>query len=416
MARSGQVPDLILADYQLNRDDTGLRTIKAVREDSGEDISAVVVTAYRNAGMARSCARLSIRRMERLVRSRRTARRLAAIDRRSRMSQHPISLRLRLSAGAGALATLAILAAFLAIYGVRQALWLGEDAALAQRRIDAYSTLSARVTEVVLTPASQRGAAVSAVLDEFGRLDQMIGADVVSASSEAAQRRAAQGAALGRMQGAFLMLTRDLDAHAADPARRDAAVNVFAQLFSPLMRDQIEYNSLRGDAALAALDRLCQHMLVMFTALVLSVGAVLVLLYLLVIAPLMGRRSSATRMAALGKTDAHPTLLPRGARDELGLLFARINWLIVKLDRRRAAVAPDHATLETVVADRTAVLEVVNARLSRIDGDRRRFFADVSHELRTALTGIMAEAELAAADCPPGLRKAWAPSAPLPPV
>ncbi len=68
VARMGQAPDLILADYHLDRDDTGLRTIKAVRLACGEDIPAVVVTAHRNAGMARSCARLGIRLMEKPVR------------------------------------------------------------------------------------------------------------------------------------------------------------------------------------------------------------------------------------------------------------------------------------------------------------------------------------------------------------
>jgi signal transduction histidine kinase len=68
VARSARMPDMIVADYHLGGDDTGLRTIKAVREASGEDIPAIVVTAHRNAGIARSCARLGIRLMEKPVR------------------------------------------------------------------------------------------------------------------------------------------------------------------------------------------------------------------------------------------------------------------------------------------------------------------------------------------------------------
>jgi signal transduction histidine kinase/CheY-like chemotaxis protein len=67
VARLGRAPDLILADYHLGSDDNGLRTIKSVREASGEDVPAVVVTAHRNAGMARSCARLGIRLLEKPV-------------------------------------------------------------------------------------------------------------------------------------------------------------------------------------------------------------------------------------------------------------------------------------------------------------------------------------------------------------
>jgi signal transduction histidine kinase len=317
------------------------------------------------------------------------------------MRKWPISLRLRLSAGAVGLAALAMIAALLATYGVREALSLGSDAAGAQHRIDAYGTLSARVTEVILTPPEQQAGVVRAVLDDFGQLDQLIGADVAVADGDAARSRAAQGQALGRMRGAFLRLTHDLQAMTADPAVRDAALNSFAQVFSPVMRDQVAYNRLRRDEALDALDNLRQRMIWLSVAVVLAVGSVLVLVHLLVIVPLIARLSSATQAAAGGHTDTRQMLLPRGARDELGLLFARINRLIVRLDRRRAAVAADRAALETVVAERTAALEAVNARLARVDEDRRRFFTDVSHELRTPLTVIMAEAELAAAACPP---------------
>ncbi len=317
------------------------------------------------------------------------------------MTRHSISLRFRLSAAAGGLAALAIVAALLATFGVGHALLLSDDAAGAQRRVDAYGTLSARVTEVVLTPADRRAGAEQAVLDDFGRIDQMIGADIASVGGDAARSRAAQGQVLGRMRGAFLRLTQDLAATTSDPAQRDAALNSFAQIFSPLMRDQVEYNNLRRDAALAALDQLRERMVFLSFAVVLAVASVLVVLYLTVIAPLMSRLSSATLAADLGPTDARPRLLPRGARDELGLLFARLNRTIARLDRRRAAVAADRAALETVVAERTVALEAVNARLAKTDEDRRRFFADVSHELRTPLTVILAEAELAAADCSP---------------
>jgi signal transduction histidine kinase/CheY-like chemotaxis protein len=67
MARLGRAPDMILADYHLGRNDTGLRTIKSLREISGFDIPAIVVTAHRNAGMARSCLRLGIRVLEKPV-------------------------------------------------------------------------------------------------------------------------------------------------------------------------------------------------------------------------------------------------------------------------------------------------------------------------------------------------------------
>ena len=64
---SGRAPDLILADYHLGGEDTG-RTIKALRAAAGSRLPAVMVTAYRNAALARNCARLGIRVLEKPVR------------------------------------------------------------------------------------------------------------------------------------------------------------------------------------------------------------------------------------------------------------------------------------------------------------------------------------------------------------
>ncbi|RYI34065.1 MAG: response regulator, partial [Acetobacteraceae bacterium] len=68
LAQPGQLPDLILADYHLAGSDTGLRTITTLREISGTEIPAIVVTAHRNAAIVRSCARSGIRVLEKPIR------------------------------------------------------------------------------------------------------------------------------------------------------------------------------------------------------------------------------------------------------------------------------------------------------------------------------------------------------------
>ncbi|MGB8812310.1 MAG: HAMP domain-containing sensor histidine kinase [Paracoccaceae bacterium] len=318
-----------------------------------------------------------------------------------------INLRLRLSAGAVVLATLAIIAAFLAAYGVSQALWLGNEAAAAQRRIDAYGTLSAHITEVILTPPAQRSVAESTVMAGFSGLDQMVVDDVAAVQGDASLSRAAQSLAVARMRGAFLRLTQDLNRTAQDQtgqnATSDAALNSFAQVFSPLMRDQVNINRQRRDVALTALEALRQRMVTVSVGVALAVTAVLLLLYFLLIRPLLARLATATHAIGLTTADARPTKLLLGPRDELALLFARLNQMIARLDRRRASIAADRAQLEMLVSERTAALETANARLAQTDENRRRFFADVSHELRTPLTVILAEAELGAAACPAGL-------------
>jgi signal transduction histidine kinase len=68
LAQPGRVPDLILADYHLGGSDTGLRTITVLREMSGIEIPAIVVTAHRNAAVVRSCARHGVRVLEKPIR------------------------------------------------------------------------------------------------------------------------------------------------------------------------------------------------------------------------------------------------------------------------------------------------------------------------------------------------------------
>ncbi|MDW4498640.1 PAS-domain containing protein [Sulfitobacter sp. D35] len=47
----GMSPDIILADYQLNGADTGVETILGVRESTGEDIPAIIITANQDAAI-----------------------------------------------------------------------------------------------------------------------------------------------------------------------------------------------------------------------------------------------------------------------------------------------------------------------------------------------------------------------------
>ncbi|MGL4311692.1 MAG: sensor histidine kinase, partial [Paracoccaceae bacterium] len=314
------------------------------------------------------------------------------------------SLRQRLVAGAGGLGGLAILAAFLAAYGVRQALWLGEEAAAAQRRMDALAGLSARITEMILTPADLRGSRTGPVLSAFATLDDLVAQDVARVAGADALGRAAQGQTLARMRAAFDRMVQDMaGAQGVDSVLRDAMLSSFAQVFTPLVREQGEYNRMRRETALAALDTLQKRMMGLALGMAVLVLSLMGLLYVVVLRPLLSRLRLAGAALAQAGGDGLPPRLPTAPRDELALLFARLNQLAARLDRRRQTVAADRARLESTVATRTAALAEANARLSRIDEDRRRFFADVSHELRTPLTVILAEAELAASARPPEL-------------
>lgn len=62
-------PDLILADYNLDNDDTGLHAIGALRDAARSVIPAIVITAQRDAEITRACANIGVPLMEKPIRS-----------------------------------------------------------------------------------------------------------------------------------------------------------------------------------------------------------------------------------------------------------------------------------------------------------------------------------------------------------
>lgn len=69
LATMGEEPaDVILADYNLEAGETGLAAIAALRAQAGTRIPAVMVTARRDADIARSCAEIGVPLLEKPVR------------------------------------------------------------------------------------------------------------------------------------------------------------------------------------------------------------------------------------------------------------------------------------------------------------------------------------------------------------
>lgn len=128
----------------------------------------------------------------------------------------------------------------------------------------------------------------------------------------------------------------------------------------------------------------------------------LILLYLhrAIIAPL-NALTAGNRQFGQGSFAARVT--PDGARDvvELGLQFNRMADRIACQHKQLVAI---NETLELAVAERTRDLEAKSEQLAEIDRTRRLFFAKIGHELRTPVTVLCGEAEVAlrnkAADTP----------------
>ena len=216
------------------------------------------------------------------------------------------------------------------------------------------------------------------------------------AAVEAARAEAggSPGLGLARMRASFEALARAAP-EAAEPAALRARLDGFAALFAPLLDEAIEAERRAARQAEAGLDRQRRLMQALAVAIAAGAAALLLAFHLVLVRPLLGRLDRVARAAeAVGAGAFDP--VPVDRRDELGLVFARINRMAARLGRGRRALERDRARLEATVAARTAELSAANARLEATDAERRRLFADVGHELRTPLTVILAEHDLAA--------------------
>lgn len=316
------------------------------------------------------------------------------------------NLRLRLALGAMVLATLAVVAAGIAVFGLSRTQVLATDAIAAQHRIEGYLTLSASMNEWttawLFAAAPPPPTLVQSALDG---LERMVEDDVADARSDADRAaRDRQRRVVGAIRGQFEDLAAALARFGQRSPEAQAALAFYGARGPDQIAGQIQTNASRRDDAMQEVDALRRvlHRLALAIAILAPLG--LVGLHLWLIRPLVRR----LRGAAAGADDLGRVGLGDTTHDELGLLFARIRQISARLDRRQQRLAAGHARLEALVAERTEALSEANRRLSERDAERRRFFADVSHELRTPLTVILGEAELGLRDPDPVRRESFA--------
>ena len=86
--------------------------------------------------------------------------------------------------------------------------------------------------------------------------------------------------------------------------------------------------------------------------------------------------------------------IPQRGDDEFAQVARSVNALAAELEQHRERESADRQRLEDLVAARTRELADALGSLRQADSQRRRLFADISHELRTPTTAIRGEAEI----------------------
>lgn len=98
--------------------------------------------------------------------------------------------------------------------------------------------------------------------------------------------------------------------------------------------------------------------------------------------------------ARLGAGESRIQVAPGGVR-ELRALAGQFNTMARRIADQQADLQAANERLEATVAERTRDLEAKTRQLAAIDRSRRLFFAKVGHELRTPVTVLRGEAEVA---------------------
>jgi len=98
------------------------------------------------------------------------------------------------------------------------------------------------------------------------------------------------------------------------------------------------------------------------------------------------------RALAAGNLEHRIKAVGQNELDDVGHAF---NSMAEEISTRETALSQSNVRLEKAVAERTTELERALSRLKAEEADRRRLLADVSHELRTPLTIIQGEADIA---------------------
>ncbi len=243
------------------------------------------------------------------------------------------------------------------------------------------SPQAAMVRGALLTYRRTIGTEIALSGSEAERADEraeMIRASALSELFETIETRSV----LDRIAG------RHFDATTAARTFRTEAVEGRDAAFRSIIGEVVADEREEALAALADLERLRARIAIGWTALALTFLAGAIIFGIAFYRGLMRPIRALTR-ATEGVGGAAPV---EPIRTPLPAEFSRFADRFNAMAER---IGTETQRLNAEVTARTADLEEANARLRSIDESRRRFFANASHELRTPVTVLLGEAQVA---------------------
>ena len=325
----------------------------------------------------------------------------------------------RLVAGFTVLILLLAMAAGLAVWGMRQSLLDLRRAEQSFVQLETTRTIEAAFNRYLLgelarrlggTGDAQESAEAAELRGTLLIYRRQIGAEIAASATEA--ERAAERSEMVRA-AALSDLFETIEAQAMfDRIRGETfdtmeSVRIFReriaggrdQAFHAVIFEVLQDERAEAEAAFDGLAVTRFRLTVAGLALAgLMIVTLIVFVWLLRRGLMRPIRGLAAAAGAFGG-GAMETRAPAGLPGEFADLAGRFNQMA---DR----IASEQSRLQDQVEARTAELADANAELTRIDQTRRRFFANISHELRTPVTVLLGEAQLARAADEPELRAA----------
>ena len=310
------------------------------------------------------------------------------------------------------LLTMAFGGALLSYWNVERTAWLTERMNLAHRSYSTHLRLSAHSYQLfkqfgdAIVIGDQDGGfgereMIGRVFDDINEIRAIIAAEIRLAGEQEREELAVTDE-IAKKINVLIFEFEDLirTGRSLDPVTRwlrfsDLLDEKIDQEFRSLMEDAIREEGEEADAARRELEDGAQRirLIAMVFALVASVLTLAVTFYYRawVAVPLRRLMQGVEHMRA---GEFNRPIVVTG-RDEVGHISHLINQLAADVSKHRQALERQNAMLESAVAERTEELERLLEEAHRAEVNRRRLLAEVSHELKTPLTIIHGESDVA---------------------